>query len=83
VVDGQTAFFIGQTPVIQDRAPTLMRTVDGGQSWETRNVTILANHVALRMTFVDADHGWVLSHNQGLEIMATTDGGNSWRRPYP
>lgn len=64
----------------------LVRTDDGGRSWQVRPIPPLAggspSHLGL--SFVDGSHGWVISGPAGQEkIVATTEGGSTWREEYP
>lgn len=55
----------------------LVRSVDGGQSWES--ITLPAPYEELYLgpvKFADAHHGWVTGH-KGV-ILATNDGGGTW-----
>ncbi len=52
----------------------LMRTTDGGKTWQQQNYG--AGHNILGLSFLDRNHGWLV----GTEwIRRTTDGGQTWR----
>jgi len=58
------------------------RTADGGQTWQ--ETTIRQISPIFQVTFVDAQHGWMLSKQVDLasaetvNILRTTDGGKTW-----
>jgi photosystem II stability/assembly factor-like uncharacterized protein len=68
--------------------PTVWRTADGGATWQAHQVpTSSASERFVSASFVDAQHGWVLtSHtnfappsNSGPALVyRTTDGANTW-----
>lgn len=67
-----------------DAAKTLLfRTSDGGQTWQN---TTIPTAVVTQITFVDSQHGWVLSKNpisapaETVEIYSSTDGGKKWEQ---
>jgi photosystem II stability/assembly factor-like uncharacterized protein len=57
-------------------------TTDGGQTWQ--NTTIQQISPIYQITFVDAQHGWMLSKQadlasaEAIDILRTTDGGKTW-----
>ena len=60
----------------------LFHTSDGGQSWQQS--TVQAGFVR-QMTFIDAQHGWMLVGNENaggpaefVSVLRTTDGGKTW-----
>ncbi len=61
---------------------SIYRTTDGGQSWTTQYTD--NNYSMRRVSFVDAQHGWVLgtrgfSQSQSDRLLLrTTDGGANW-----
>ncbi len=63
-------------------ATQLFHTSDGGQSWQRS--TVQAGFVR-QMTFIDAEHGWMLVGNANaagpaeiVSVLRTTDGGKTW-----
>jgi photosystem II stability/assembly factor-like uncharacterized protein len=65
-----------------DAAATLLfRTSDGGQTWQK---TTIPTAIVTQITFIDSQHGWVLSKNpvsasaETVEIYSSTDGGGNW-----
>ena len=63
----------------QDQRSYLMRTNDGGETWQ--RVDVLGNNVEVllwRVAFADEEHGWALG--EGGALYATRDGGVSWAR---
>lgn len=69
----------------------LFRTTDGGRTWTSVRVMALApagGSAIKNVQFVDATTGWILERNGPapcetgkpcFNLLATTDGGNSWR----
>ncbi len=57
----------------------LLQTTDGGDSWARVEVTGAdAEAVLARITFADAQHGWIYGEQGAL--FATQDGGATWAR---
>ena len=56
----------------------LLRTDDGGQSWRRLFLTTETNARLLRLSFADAQRGWVFGET-GM-IFVTRDGGEHWAR---
>jgi photosystem II stability/assembly factor-like uncharacterized protein len=58
-------------------------TTDGGQTWRTITLPVFA---VAQITFVDAEHGWMLADvdtaggEQGIDIFRTTDDGLTWAK---
>jgi len=77
VVRGQTGSGPGASQ------STLSHTTDGGQTWRTSAAPVFA---VAQITFVDAEHGWMLADldtadgEQGADILRTTDGGQTWAK---
>lgn len=68
---------------------TILATTDGGASWKPQVSGIETGQMELgyfvyptlySVCFVDANHGWT-SSNSGV-ILATSDGGATWRRQF-
>lgn len=61
---------------------SVFRTTDGGQTW--LDTTIQQSSPIYQITFVDAQHGWMLSKQadlasaEAIAILGTTDGGKTW-----
>lgn len=55
-------------------AGTLLRTRDGGQSWQWSHAGV--DELLRRISFVDENHGWAVGHRGS--IVKTSDGGDSW-----
>lgn len=66
-------------------------TTDGGQTWQGTTITSFTPGSTLQqMTFVDAEHGWILfstsTQTQNtlpatlVDIFQTTDGGHTWHK---
>jgi photosystem II stability/assembly factor-like uncharacterized protein len=62
---------------------TVSHTTDGGHTWRT--ITLPVFEVA-QITFVDAEHGWMLADvdtaggEQGVDVFRTTDDGLTWAK---
>ncbi len=54
---------------------TMLRTIDGGSTWEDISANNIPNAVMLDVAFADANTGWVIS---GDSVYMTTDGGDVW-----
>jgi len=60
------------------------RTVDGGRSWHIERSGATEAIVSGWLTFVDSDHGWLLSGlgaatgSEGVDLLQSTDGGVHW-----
>lgn len=62
----------------------VLRTTDGGKTWQ--QTSIQASFVK-QITFIDDQHGWLLSGNENaagapaeaVGVFRTTDGGRTWR----
>ena len=59
---------------ISGYAGTLLRTVNGGDSWEL--IYIGRNELIRNIDFVDTQHGWAVGHRGS--IFHTSDGGQTW-----
>lgn len=66
-VDGNTGFIAGYSG-------TLLRTTDGGKSWEARYIG--RNELIRKVDFVDAEYGWAVGHRGS--IFHSRDGGKTW-----
>lgn len=61
-----------------ERASYLLKTTDGGGSWQTVLVkTPDANTRLVRLVFTDPEHGWLFGES-GF-VIATSDGGEHWQ----
>lgn len=67
------------------RGQQLIRTEDGGASWQDLTPVGFAADNVLGVDFLDADLGWVVGRAQGkpgapgLFVLRTSDGGASWQ----
>ncbi|HYF91609.1 MAG TPA: hypothetical protein VD969_05150 [Symbiobacteriaceae bacterium] len=82
-VDANTAYFLGHcSPCENLGTSSITRTTDGGRTWKKDNLAFLGQATAL--DFVDSRHGWLLADTAGgTRILATADGGATWRIQYP
>ena len=51
---------------------------DNGKSWTQAKVP--TRQMLTALFFIDEKHGWAVGHD--AQVLATTDGGNSWARQY-
>ena len=76
-IDVDNGWIVGN-PIALD--PTVRRTVNGGQSWETvilpPVVSQPGQHGATGVQFVNANTGWIMGNP--AVIFHTTDGGTTW-----
>jgi photosystem II stability/assembly factor-like uncharacterized protein len=72
----------------------IQATADGGRTWRRTGIPERCGPEAAAISFVDARRGWLAATRQrapfagcraaaGGEVLATRDGGRSWRRVYP
>ncbi len=61
----------------------VLRTTDGGKSWQQ---TAIQAPFLRQITFIDAQHGWILSSwrptggaAEAVSVVRTTDGGKTWQ----
>lgn len=80
--DGSTAVELGVSPAGEESSVTITR--DGGRHWTFASLAF-AGSQASDVSFPDPSHGWVVGSNFGGSsfILATSDGGRSWRAQYP
>jgi len=67
-------FVTAQTGYIAGQAGTVLRTTDGGESWDA--LYIGKNELIRRVSFVSEKEGWAVGHRGS--IFHTADAGNSW-----
>jgi len=84
-VSPSEAVFLGQCPACDPQHVTVLRTDDGGTSWQRH---VINGFIPTGLAFADADHGWMTTQLGGYPgrhaaILATTDGGRSWHPVYP
>lgn len=59
------------------------RTDDGGRTVSRAPLAGLTGATVRDITFADATHGWIAGAAAGGFLLATDDGGRTWRRAYP
>jgi len=71
------------TPQMNGTTTQILRTTDGGQTWQQS--TIQATFLK-QITFIDSQHGWILSGwgatggaAEAVGVFGTGDGGKTWR----
>jgi len=71
----------------QDKVLTIFRTVDGGNSWSSAQLTSSdpnGSPYATSLQFVDPGHGWILvsygvaAGSEAVELYQSADGGATW-----
>ena len=60
--------------IISGYAGTILRTEDGGQSWQS--IYIGVDELIRRISFVDTEYGWAIGHRGS--ILQTQNGGRDW-----
>ncbi len=104
MIDAQTGWAIQEAPreVLRPGSRTeypwppegyILRTTDGGKSWQASQPFIIAEgraafYLPSRMQFIDRNTGWLLTLIEpamngapmGEALFRTTDGGNTWER---
>jgi len=79
-VNGLTGFIVGAQGTGTDRLPLILRTTDGGKSWQDTTIKLgsTAMNAALLMhavSFCNPQMGWAVGSNV---IVRTTNGGQTW-----
>jgi photosystem II stability/assembly factor-like uncharacterized protein len=78
------AVFLGQCPACTPQHVMVLRTGDGGAHWDRH---VINGFVPTGLAFADARHGWMTTQlgypGRRAAILATSDGGRTWRRIYP
>lgn len=71
------------TPQVNGTTSQIVRTADSGQTWQQSTVPAVYSK---QMTFVDAQHGWILAGwsagggpAEAVAVFRTVDGGKTWR----
>lgn len=71
------------TPQANGTTSQIVRTTDSGQTWQQSTVPIV---YLKQMTFVDAQHGWILAGwgaqggpAEAVAVFRSVDGGKTWR----
>jgi photosystem II stability/assembly factor-like uncharacterized protein len=67
-------FVTEHTGFIAGQGGTVLRTIDGGESWDALYVS--ENQLIRRVSFISEKEGWAVGHRGS--IFHTTDAGNSW-----
>jgi photosystem II stability/assembly factor-like uncharacterized protein len=80
--DVRCAYFVN--PMVGWVAGTffgLLKTTDGGESWQTQHLDWEAYEyyqVFTEICFIDSSRGWAIAGETGNRIVRTTDGGATW-----
>ncbi len=73
-------------PGVNKFSGRILRTEDGGNTWEGQNIDSLYNITAIN--FIDSNNGWIggLENKEGFQlswsILHTVDGGLTWNKQY-
>jgi len=83
-VSGDDAVFLGQCPACDPQHVMVLRTEDAGDQWDRR---VINGFVPTGLAFADAQRGWMTTQlaypGRRAAILATNDGGRTWRRIFP
>lgn len=82
-VSATSATFLGWCPACGAGTWSSTRTTDGGRTVTHAPLGGLAGASLNDIAFPDATHGWIAGSAAGGFLLATVDGGRSWRRAYP
>jgi photosystem II stability/assembly factor-like uncharacterized protein len=76
-VNDQTGWAVG---IDKDLKDMIIKTTDGGATWNVMKSETSSNETYHAVYFVDAQTGWVVGWNSGSPtvILKTTDGGTTW-----
>ena len=77
-VSTATAVFLGQCPACAPQRVTVLRTANGGGSWQRR---LINGFAPTGLDLVDADHGWMTALIGGRRGPPLRDPGHRRRRP--
>jgi len=75
LLDAQT---IGSTVIAVGASGHILRSTDGGATWELAKAPTLATLTGVH--FPDAQHGWVVGHD--AVILHSENGGRTWTKQY-
>jgi photosystem II stability/assembly factor-like uncharacterized protein len=73
------AALAGNVIVAVGEGGTILRSADSCQSWQSADSAVLATLTGVSFA-ADARHGWAVGHD--ALILATDDGGRSWRKSW-
>jgi photosystem II stability/assembly factor-like uncharacterized protein len=72
---------LGWAAIGQDTKASVMRTTDGGRTWQT-SPSLGSPAIARDITFIDPDHGWVVGDvtrdRTSGAVWKSSDGGRTW-----
>lgn len=75
--------FLGWCPACGYGTWSSTRTTDGGRTFSHAPLDGLTGASLNDIAFPDARHGWIAGSAAGGFLLATDDGGRTWRRAYP
>jgi len=70
--------FNSNTAIVVGNIGTVMKTTDGGTSWNMQRYAGGWSNNLYSVHFVDSNIGWAVGHTG--QILQTTDGGEIWNR---
>lgn len=79
----RSATFLGLCPACGYGTWSVTRSTDGGRTVSHTPLGGLQGAVLDDITFSDVRHGWIAGAAAGGFLLATDDGGKTWRRSYP
>lgn len=63
----------------------LYKTINGGETWDSMEVSIPKNYMASEMAFINVSNGWIITENgtggmiiTEFPVIITNDGGETW-----
>lgn len=77
-VDGQNGFIVGGNRTGTERSPLILRTIDGGKSWQDTSIPegLTGTYAGLQgVSFCDTNAGWAVGANM---VLRTTNVGQTW-----
>ena len=83
IASASDAGFIGQCPACGVGDSSYTRTTNGGRTFSHAPLAGLSGASVTDISFGDPNHGWIAGSSAGGFLLATNDGGRSWRRVYP
>lgn len=83
IASASDAGFIGQCPACGVGDSSYTWTTNGGRTFSHAPLSGLSGASVTDISFGDSRHGWIAGSSAGGFLLATSDGGRSWRRAYP
>jgi photosystem II stability/assembly factor-like uncharacterized protein len=83
VATSTSATFLGWCPACGFGTWSVTRTLDGGARFAHQPLTGLVGRALSDLTYSDPRHGWIAGAAAGGFLLASDDGGRTWRQAYP